>query len=182
MSTHCPHTTSPVARRHRHFRTDHTVCTRTKSNHITLEAKTFEFSSTKLFPAGHGDKCCKDTMQGMVCQRRTATRAGRLVKLSFARPRLLCGWALSSSCPACPCLGRAPELCGWALWPGLVLLLSLSWPRRELCGWSLWPGLLDRSVAEQIAMSMPAQIVTNSLMKQFALGVKVGRTTKSIFD
>ena len=25
--------------------------------------------------------------------------------------------------------GRAPELCGWALWLGLVLLLSSSWPR-----------------------------------------------------
>ena len=44
-----------------------------------------------------------------------------------------CGWALSSSCP---CLGRAPELCGW----------------------SLWPGLLERSVAEQIAMSTPTKI------------------------
>ena len=70
----------------------------------------------------------------------------------------LCGWALSSSCPplvlvlaaplssvaglcvgvlssSCPCLGRAPEL-----------------------GWSLWPGLLERSVAEQIAMSMQTKI------------------------
>ena len=27
----------------------------------------------------------------------------------------LCVRVLSSSCP---CLGRAPELCGWALWPG----------------------------------------------------------------
>ena len=72
---------------------------------------------------------------------------------------VLCGWALFSSCPplvlvlaaplnsvaglcvrvlssSCPCLGRAPELCGW----------------------SLWPGLLERSVAEQIAMSMPTKI------------------------
>ena len=50
----------------------------------------------------------------------------------------LCGWALSSSCPP---LGRAPELCqlcGWALWLGLVLLLSSSWPRvAGLCGWAL---------------------------------------------
>ena len=32
----------------------------------------------------------------------------------------------------CPPLGRAPglcQLCGWALWLGLVLLLSSSWPR-----------------------------------------------------
>ena len=74
---------------------------------------------------------------------------------------VLCGWAFSSSCPP---LGRAPELCqlcgsplvlllaalqlcGWALCPGLVLLLTLwlgsvsrpcpsSWPRR-----ALWLGL-----------------------------------------
>ena len=85
--------------------------------------------------------------------------------------------------------GRAPELCGWALWPGsvsgpcspLVLLLSLSWPRPELCvrvlssscpclgcapelcGWSLWPGLLERSVAEQIAMSMPTKIIDEAV-------------------
>ena len=45
----------------------------------------------------------------------------------------LCVRVLSSSCP---CLGRAPELCGL----------------------SLWPGLLERSVAEQIAMSMPTNI------------------------
>ena len=74
---------------------------------------------------------------------------------------------LLGSCPplvlcAGPCpplvLVLAGPLCGWALCPGLVLLLSLSWPRPELCGWSLWPGLLERSVAEQIAMSMPTKI------------------------
>ena len=39
----------------------------------------------------------------------------------------LCGWALwpGSVSGSCPCLGRAPELCG----PAFVLLLSLSWPR-----------------------------------------------------
>ena len=65
----------------------------------------------------------------------------------------LCGWALSSSCP---CLGRAPELCVAGL---CVRVLSSSCPclgrAPELCGWSLWPGLLERSVAEQMAMSMP---------------------------
>ena len=30
--------------------------------------------------------------------------------------------------------GRAPELCGWALCPGLVLLLSFV---AGLCGWAL---------------------------------------------
>ena len=59
-----------------------------------------------------------------------------VVLLSLFWPRVnsvagLCVRVLSSSCP---CLGRAPELCGW----------------------SLWPGLLERSVAEQIAMSMPS--------------------------
>ena len=61
----------------------------------------------------------------------------------------LCVQALSSSCPlwlGCsvsrPCPpGRALGLCGWALWLGLVLLLSSSWPcTPELCGWALWPG------------------------------------------
>ena len=50
----------------------------------------------------------------------------------------LCGWALSSSYPP---LGRAPELCqlcGWALWLNLLLLLSSS----GLCGWALCPGLV----------------------------------------
>ena len=55
---------------------------------------------------------------------------------------------LSSSCP---CLGRAPELCGWALWPGSVFG---SCPPLV----PLWPGLLERSVAEQIAMSMPTKV------------------------
>ena len=36
----------------------------------------------------------------------------------------LCGWALSPSCPP-----SIQQLCGPALCPGLVLLLSLSWPR-----------------------------------------------------
>ena len=46
----------------------------------------------------------------------------------------LCGWALSSSCPPLVLVLAAPlnsvaGLCGPALCPGLVLLLSLSWPR-----------------------------------------------------
>ena len=48
----------------------------------------------------------------------------------------LCVQALSSSCPLWLGLGHAPELCGWAL-----------------C-----PGLLERSVAEQTAMSTPTKI------------------------
>ena len=64
-----------------------------------------------------------------------------LLSLSWPRPwalwlgsvAQLCVQVLSSSCP---CLGRAPELCGW----------------------SLWPGLLEMSVAEQIAMSVPTKI------------------------
>ena len=89
----------------------------------------------------------------------------------------LCVQALSSSCPLwlglvlflssfCPCLGRAPELCGWALWPGSVsgscpplvlLVLVLAAPLNSVAG-LLWPGFLERSVAEQIAMSMPTKI------------------------
>ena len=49
--------------------------------------------------------------------------------------------------PSCPSLGRAPELCqlcGWALWratcPGLVLLNSVN-SVAGLCGWALCPGL-----------------------------------------
>ena len=37
-------------------------------------------------------------------------------------------------------------------------LATLTGRAPELCGWSLWPGLLERSVAEQIAMSMPTKI------------------------
>ena len=99
----------------------------------------------------------------------------------------LCVQALSSSCPPLGRAPGLCQLCGWALWlgsvaglvagpcpPPLVLLLS-SWRAGlcvqalpsccpslgrapELCGWSLWPGLLERSVAEQIAMSMPTKI------------------------
>ena len=44
---------------------------------------------------------------------------------------------------------RAPELwlCGWALCPGPVLLLSSSWPDPEfcqLCGWAVWLGSVAR--------------------------------------
>ena len=66
----------------------------------------------------------------------------------------LCVQALSSSCPP---LGRAPELCGWSLWPGFT---------GEECGRTNSDVNADK----------------NSLMKQFALGVKVGRSKKSIFD
>ena len=63
----------------------------------------------------------------------------------------LCVQALSSSCSlwpralssSCPCLGRAPDsvagLCGPALCPGLVLLLSLSWPRPPVYWRGVWP-------------------------------------------
>ena len=72
-----------------------------------------------------------------------------------ARARVLwtAYWLLSSSCPlcwalwlglvlflssSCPCLGRAPELCGWALWPGSVsgscppLVLVLATPLNSV--------------------------------------------------
>ena len=83
---------------------------------------------------------------------------------------------LSSSCH---CLGRVPELCGWALWPGSV---SGSCPclgrAPELCGWSL-----ARLTGEECGRTnSDVNADKNSLMKQFALGVKVGRTKKSIFD
>ena len=66
----------------------------------------------------------------------------------------LCVRVLSSSCP---CVGRAPEPCGWSLWPRLT---------GEECGRTNSDVNADK----------------NSLMKQFALGVKVGRAKKSIFD
>ena len=37
-------------------------------------------------------------------------------------------------------------------------LATLTGRAPELCGWSLWPGLLEGSVAEPIAMSMPTRI------------------------
>ena len=49
-------------------------------------------------------------------------------------------------------LNSVAGLCGPALCPGLLGRAP------ELCGWSLWPGLLERSVAEQIAMSMPTKV------------------------
>ena len=60
-----------------------------------------------------------------------------------ARARVL--WTSS-----CPCLGRAPELCGWALWPGSVsgscppLILVLAAPLNSvagLCGPAYWRGV-----------------------------------------
>ena len=107
---------------------------------------------------------------------RERKRAGR------ARALVCYGWLtglLSSSCPlcwalwlglvlflssSCPCPGHAPELCGWALWRGSVsgscppLVDPCLGRAPELCGWALWPGLLERSVAEQIAMSTPTKI------------------------
>ena len=68
----------------------------------------------------------------------------------------LCGWAL--------CPGLVLQLCGWALCPGLVLLLTaplssvaglcgpaLSPLRRapELCGWALCPGLVVAGLCVQ---------------------------------
>ena len=59
-------------------------------------------------------------------------------------------WPHSRAAP----LNSVAGLCGWALCPGLVLLLSCvtgckpcplssSWPRPELCGWALWAGLCE---------------------------------------
>ena len=63
--------------------------------------------------------------------------------------------ALSSSCPP---LGRPVKsvagLCGWARCPGLVLLLSSSWPPLELCqlcGWALCPGLVLLNSVNSVA-------------------------------
>ena len=109
----------------------------------------------------------------------------------------LCVQALSSSCPLwrgsvsrpCPPLGRAPELCGWALCPGDVLcgwalssscpplVLVLAAPLNSvagLCGPVCWRGVWPKN--------SDVNADKNSLVKQFALGVKVGRTKKSIFD
>ena len=83
-------------------------------------------------------------------------------------PLVLCGWALwLVLASSCPCLGRAPELCGRATVSRLcVRVLSSSCPclgrAPELCGWSLWPGLLERSVAEQLISDVNAD--KNSLM------------------
>ena len=75
-----------------------------------------------------------------------------------------CGWALSSSCP---CLGRAT---GWALRPGLVLVLAA-------------PLNVVRLTGEECGRTnSDVNADKSSLMKQFALGVKIGRTKKSIFD
>ena len=105
-------------------------------------------------------------------------------------------WRLGSVSRPCPPL----VLCGWALCPGLVLFLSLSWPRP--CGWALWPGSVSGSCPPLVlvlAAHLNSVLVSvarltgeecgrtnsdvnadkNSLMKQFALGVKVRRTKKS---
>ena len=97
-------------------------------------------------------------------------QAPGLVLLLSSVAGLSC-WALSLCC----CLGRAPEL------PGSVVLSSscpcLGRP-PELCGWSLWPGLLERSVPEQIAMSMPTNIIDEAVCSWG----RVGRTKKLFFD
>ena len=68
----------------------------------------------------------------------------------------LCGWALSSSCPP---RGRAPELCqlcGWALWLGLGLVLLLAAPLDSvnsvagLCGWALSSSCPPRGRAPEL--------------------------------
>ena len=98
--------------------------------------------------------------------------------------------------------GRAPELCGWALCPGLVLLLSsvaglcgwalssVAWlcvrvlssscpclgRAPELCGWSL-----ARFTGEECGQTnSDVNADKNSLMKQFALGVKVIKAYQEI--
>ena len=91
-------------------------------------------------------------------RKRKRKRAGRARGVCYGRLTGL----LSSSCPlcwalwlglvlflssSCPCLGRAPELCGWALWPGSVsgscppLVLVLAAPLNSvagLCGPAYW--------------------------------------------
>ena len=91
---------------------------------------------------------------------------------------------LLGSCPPLVLVLAAPlnsvaGLCGPALCPGLVLLLSLSWPRPR----TLWLVSVARLTGKECGRTnSDVNADKNSLMKQFALGVKVGRTKKSIFD
>ena len=99
---------------------------------------------------------------------------------------VLCGWAL---CPGLVLLLAAPlnlaGLCVQALssscplWLGLFLFLSLSWLRPR----TLWLVSVARFTGEECGRTnSDVNADKNSLMKQFALGVKVGRSKKSIFD
>ena len=56
--------------------------------------------------------------------------------LSFSPSSLLLGFYQLATLT-----GRAPELCGWALWLGLVLLLAAP-ELYQLCGRALWLGLV----------------------------------------
>ena len=101
--------------------------------------------------------------RALVCYRRRArarseircrkARSARALQRGRQRKSPLC-WGLwlglvlflSSSCP---CFGRAPELCGWALWPGSVpgscppLVLVLAAPLNSVAGLSkpYWRGV-----------------------------------------
>ena len=93
-------------------------------------------------------------------------RAGRacapVLWTAYGALVLLVSCALGSVAGPCPPLvlvlaaplNSVAGLCGPALCPGLVLVLAA--PLNSVAG--LWPGLLERSVAEQIAMSMPTKI------------------------
>ena len=106
-------------------------------------------------PLGHAPELCQ------LCGWALWLGLVLLLSSSLPRPELcqLCGWALwlgsvAGPCPPLVLLLAAPlnsvnsvaGLCGWALWPGLVLLLSSSWRGApelcQLCGWALWLGLV----------------------------------------
>ena len=109
---------------------------------------------------------------------RVLVRYGRLTGLFSALG------SVAGPCPPLVLVLAAPlnsvaGLCGPALCPGLVLLLSLSWPRPR----TLWPVSVARLTGKECGRTnSDVNADKNSLMKQFALGVKVGRTKKSIFD
>ena len=88
--------------------------------------------------------------------------------LSFCYPP----WLGSVSRPCLPLV-----LCGLALWLGLVLFLSSSCLGRapKLCGWSLWPFIREECGRTNSDINADK----NSLMKEFALGVK-GRAYQEI--
>ena len=76
-------------------------------------------------------------------------------------------------------------LCGWALWLGLVLLLSGSCPPLVLvlaAPLNSLAGVCGPAEEECGRTNSDANADKNSLMKQFALGVTVRSTKKSMFD